>query len=181
MSKKGLLLLNNGVEDVEALATRALLIRHGFEITTFSVENKIIKTAFNLEVHVDKLINEVIIEDYDFLILPGGAHVFNILGKYNNLNSLISGFNMDNKLIGAICAAPLLLNDLNLLVNKSFTSFPDVSNKIKGNYLAEAKVVRSGNIVTSRSAGTVYEFVFEIIKVLENEKSVANLMQNIVY
>lgn len=181
MAKKGLLLINNGVEDVEALATRALLVRHGYLITTFSVESKEIFTAYNLKVNVDKLINEINYEEYDFLILPGGKHIFNILGKYESLNELISNFNNSEKLIGAICAAPLLLNELNILVDKPFTSFPDVSKDIKGIYIKDAKAVKTGNIVTSRSAGTVYDFVFEIIKALENEKIVANLMENIVY
>lgn len=178
---KGLMLINNKVEDVEALATKALLTRSGMQIDTFTLENiKEITTAYNTKVIIDFLSNELDYKIYDFLILPGGSHVFNFVDEDTVLYDIIKYYNDKNKLIAAICAAPLFLNKLNLLKNKEFTSYPSVKNDIDGIYVNE-KVVRSGNIITSRSAGSVYDFVFEIIKYLKNNKILIDLKEEIVY
>lgn len=181
--KKGLLLLNNNVEDVEALATRALLIRAGYDIKTFTLENnKNIITAYNLKIEVDFLVDEVLneINAYDFLVLPGGKHVF----KWNNdqkLNEIIIDFHDNNKMIAAICAAPLFLESNNLLVNEDFTCFYGLENKINGRFINDKKVVLSNNIITGRSAGVIYDFVYEIVGYFEEKASIDALKLDIIY
>lgn len=179
--KKGLILLNNKVEDVEALATKALLERAGFKMTSFTLESKKeINTAYNQTIIVNYVIEEITEKDYDFLVLPGGPHVFKNL-EDKRLDSLILAFNKSNKLIAAICAAPLFLNKLNLLENKTFTAYPEVVSQMSGKHLKDLKAAVSGNIITARSAGVVYDFVFEIIKYLEDSKMVENLKKSIVF
>lgn len=178
---KGLMLLNNKVEDVEALATKALLTRAGFVIDTFTLEKDlIIETSYKTKVFVDYFFKDIKVNDYDFLILPGGKHVFNHLGN-QDLSDLIIEFNNQNKLLAAICAAPLFLNEVDLLKNKNFVAFPSVVEEINGKYNSRLKVVKDENIITSRSAGTVYEFVFEIVETLKTPEVVNDLQQEIVY
>ena len=179
--KKGLILLNNKVEDVEAIATQALLRRAGFKIDSFTLETtKEIKTAYNQKLTVDYLYDEIKDKNYDFLILPGGGHVFNWL-ENSNIDNLVKKYYNDNKLIAAICAAPLFLNKVNILENRNFTAFPDVVSNIKGNFIKDAKVVNDNNIITARSAGVVYDFVYEIIKEIGNETVLNELKKSIVY
>lgn len=179
---RGLMLINNNVEDVEALASKALLVRSGLEIDTFTLEEElIITTRYKTRVIVDYLIDDVNPNLYTFLILPGGSHVFNFLGKSEQLKELILYFNKQDKLISAICAAPLFLNEVNLLKNLEFSAFPAVADKIDGLYQKDASVVKSGNIITARSAGTVYDFVFEIVKTLQGNEALEHLKKDIVY
>lgn len=179
--KKGLMILNNKVEDVESLATKALLTRAGYNITTATLENNLtITTQYNLEVKVDYYLKDIDPTNFDFLIIPGGGHVFNWLNN-DLIKNIITKFNNDNKLIAAICAAPLFLNELGLLKSLKFTAFPDVSNDIDGIYQKDLKVVQTANFITSRSAGTVYDFVFEIIKYLDGTAKLQQLKNDIVY
>ena len=179
--KKGLILLNNKVEDVEGLATQALLRRAGFKIDSFTLENtKEIKTAYNQRITVDYLYEEIKDIEYDFLVLPGGGHVFNWL-ENNNIDNLVKKHYNSNKLIAAICAAPMFLNKVNILENRQFTAFPDVVKDIKGNYIKDAKVVNDNNIITARSASLVYDFVYEIIKEISDETVLNKLKKSIVY
>ena len=179
--KKGLILLNNKVEDVEGLATQALLRRAGFQIDSFTLEStKEIKTAYNQKIVVDYLYDEIKDVNYDFLVLPGGGHVFNWLDNIN-IDNLVKKYYNNNKLIAAICAAPLFLNKVDLLKNRDFTAFPDVVDKIKGNYIKDAKVVNDNNIITARSAGVVYDFVYEIIREFSDEMTLNELKKSIVY
>lgn len=179
---KGLMLLNNQIEDVESLATKGLLTRAGFKIDTFTLEEQLlIETAFHTNVLVDYYIDEINVQDYDFLVLPGGKHVFNFIGKSSKLKKIITKFNDENKLIAAICAAPLFLNEVGLLKNKKFVAFPSVVNSIEGSYQPTSKVVLDGNIITARSAGTVFDFVFKIVEKLKNTETVNELQKEIVY
>lgn len=179
--KKGLILFNNKIEDVEALATKALLTRAGFSMTSFTLETTLdLETAFKQKIKADLFINEVKEHDFDFLVLPGGAHVTNWL-ENKALDKLILKFNENNKLIAAICAAPLFLNKVNLLKNKEFTAFPSVVEKITGIFVPNVKVVKSENIITARSAGVVYDFTFEIIESLTDKEQVNKIKNAIVY
>jgi len=180
--KKGLMIVNNKVEDIEALATRDLLIRSGLNITLATLESsKTITTSYGITMFVDRHINEISADDFDFLVLPGGSHVFDWIDKEVGLTAMINDFNSNNKLIAAICAAPLFLSKAGILTNSKFTAFPSVVEDIKGVYETNSKVVVLDNIITARSAGVVFDFAFEIIKkVLGNDK-VKELKNSIVY
>lgn len=179
---KGLMLVNNNVEDVEALATRALLVRAGFQIDTFTLENTLnLKTAYGLDFSANYLISDVNELDYDFIILPGGKHVLNWIDNSNNLSNLINKFYMSKKLVSAICAAPLFLDKINLLENKNYTMFHGMEENVNGNFEINEKVVKFNNIITARSAGVMYEFVFEIVKYFKGEEELMKLKANIIY
>lgn len=68
-----------------------------------------------------------------------------------------------------MCAAPIVLEKANLLVNKNYTAYKGYGQKIKqGNYL-EDKVVIDGNIVTSRGPATVYAFAYKLVDLLSGD------------
>ncbi|VEU80263.1 DJ-1 family glyoxalase III [Haploplasma axanthum] len=180
--KKGLILLNNNVEDIESLATRDLLIRSGYNITTFTLEKELdIKTAYNMSIKVDKLIKDIDEVNFDFLVLPGGKHVSEWVNQKTPLNRLINEFNDNGKLIAAICAAPLFLSKAGILKDKDYTAFPSVVNDIEAIYHSDAKVVKTGNVITARSAGVTFDFAFEIVNYLDGNDAVNKLKKNIIY
>jgi len=179
---KGLLLLNNDVEDIEAIGTRDLLIRAGFNITTFTLEDDLeIQTAHGLKIKADELIKNIHADNFDFLILPGGKHVSKWSKIKTKLDNLIIKFNSDKKLIAAICAAPLFLNNLGLLKNKKYTIFPPLEINVIGNYDKNKRIIQDENIITAKSVSATFEFVFEICKYLKSEDDVLKLKNNIVY
>ncbi len=180
---KGLFIFANNMEDVEGLATRALLIRSGIEITTTSFSNeKTLVTKFNQTIETDTLIKDVNPEEYDFLIIPGGPYVAEHVDRDTNVKRLAQRFYDQNKLIAAICAGPRFLGQIGLLDGKNYTAFTgsdiDAPN---GRYHPERKALKDGNIITARGAGAVYEFVYEIIKTLQDEKQADALLAQILY
>lgn len=78
---KGLVIIADGFEDTEAIATIDVLKRSKLEITTASFDSLEVTSAFNLKVKADKLMKDVREEEYDFLVIPGGRAVFNVLDK----------------------------------------------------------------------------------------------------
>lgn len=179
--KKGLIFLANDVEDGEALFTRALLIRAGFEIDTATLNlDKRIVTAYGLKVEVDYLLSEINFKKYDFLIVPGGSYVSKQIDKNEELIKLIQDFEGKKKMIGAICAGPQFLAKAGVLKNKSYTAFSDVSKYDNtANYVPKLKAVTDDKVITARGAGVIYEFVYEIIKYYQDETAAKTLLEKI--
>ncbi|MDO8060185.1 DJ-1/PfpI family protein [Candidatus Phytoplasma citri] len=166
---QGLLILQNGFEDCEALATRALLKKNGFDVTTFTFNDSLdVVSASELRVKAD-ISKNVTYDKYDFLIIPGGSYVKNVIeNEHDSLRkilNIIKIFSDSNKIIAAICAAPAFLGKLNLLKNHSFTCFPGYEIYIKeGKYCPDKMTVVSGNFVTSQSPWTVLDFANVLLK-----------------
>lgn len=180
---KALLVLSNDIEDVEALATRALLIRSGFDVTTVSTEETLmIRTAFGLNFQADKLLSSVLINDYELLIIPGGKYVANTINRNQVIPQLAKAFATNDKLIAAICAGPRFLGKAGLLDHKRFTAYPGSEVDMpKGIYCPESKVMTDGNIITGKGAGTVYQFVYEIVKYYKGTTTAEKLFESIQY
>ncbi len=180
---KGLIVFSHDMEDVESLATKALLLRAGIEMYAITFESsKDIKTAFNQSVKADYFINEIELDDYDFVVIPGGKYVSQVIKKDVNIKHIATYFYQKSKLVAAICAGPRFLGQAGLLVGKKFTCFTGCEIDMpKGEYLPNFKAVRDQNIITARGAGAVYEFVYEIIKYLYDEYKAENLYKNILF
>ena len=179
--KKGIIIFNNNMEDAESIATNALLRRAGFKMTSVSEKNKMVKAAYDHVVMAEKIVEEINVDDYDFLVIPGGHYVFDVMDSAEWIYDLINKFNMKNKLIASICAAPIFLGKLNLLKDIEFAVFPTCEVGIEGKYLADEKVVVKRNIITARSVGAIFEFVYEIIAYLENKDKADEFFKGVYY
>ncbi|AGL90203.1 DJ-1/PfpI family protein [Candidatus Phytoplasma australiense] len=169
---KGLLVLYDGFEDCEALVTRALLKRINLPLNTATPNSSLeVVSSSGLQVKADYHFSKMDPSNYDFLVIPGGPYVAQIIEKETFLLELIQKFVFSNKIIGAICAAPMFLGKLDLLKEHSFTCFPNCQHFILGSYLPDKKAVISGNFVTSRSPITVFDFVFALVEKLKGEST----------
>lgn len=180
---KGIIIFSHDMEDVEALATKALLLRVGIQMDAITFEQtKEIKTAFNQYVKADYFINEIDIDTYDFVVIPGGKYVSQVVDKDVNIKYIATYFYQKNKLVAAICAGPRFLGQAGLLEGKKFTCFTGSEKDMqKGEYLPNFKAIRDGSIITGRSAGSIYEFVYEIVKYFYDKEKADNLLKNILF
>ena len=179
---KGLMVFSNNMEDAEAIFTRDLLQRAGFKIDTVSFVKKEIVTAYGLTVIADYSASDISLDEYEFLILPGGKYVEEIIDKDTQIKDLVEWFNKENKWIAAICAAPRFLGQLGLLEGKKFTCFPSCEIDVKnGIYQKNEKAVRDGKIITGRSVGAVVEFCSLIIESVLSCETVKKIIQEIIY
>ena len=178
---KGLILLANNFEDSEAIVTIDLIKRANILLDTISMENDLnVVSKYGLHIKCDNHINSISLDNYDFLIIPGGQAVLNHLNNDKTLDTVMH-FENKKQLIASICAAPSILGKLNLLNNEPFTCFPSFEEYSKeGIYFENKKVVVYKNHITSKACGTVFEFAYEIIKYLKS-KEVADKVLNDIY
>lgn len=180
---RGLLVLNNNCEDVEALGTRALLVRAGLNIDTVTTgNNNMIKTAYGVEVLVDKLVTEIDLNDYQFLVIPGGKYIGETIDKDIKLIELAEYFYENKRLVSAICAGPRVLGRANILNNRKFTAYPGSEEDApKGVYMPNMKAINDNLVITGKGAGAVYEFSYEIVKELLGKEKADELLASIYY
>ena len=167
---KGLLLLAPYFEDTEALTTLDILRRAALKVDLVSITTLKLITQSNVIIYADKLIDDINLNDYDFLIIPGGKAVMLTHLKSDITKKVIEHFNYKKQLIACICAAPSILGVMGLLDNEQYTCFPGFETYMHGTYLENKKVVVSNNYITSKAMGTSFEFGYEIIKYLCGEE-----------
>ena len=170
--------LANGFEEIEALAIVDILRRAGIQTETVGIVGSVIESSHGVRVMVDKRINEIVPEEYDAIILPGGSPGYKNLARSNRLMEIIKDFNNKNKIIGAICGSPSILAKQGLLDNKKATIYPGNEKLLA--YPRDKAVVTDGNIITSQGPGTAIEFALKIVEKLLDQHTAQRLRRELV-
>jgi protein deglycase len=161
----------NGFEVVEALTPVDVLRRAGHNVITVSVSGKKeVISSHKVTVVTDALFENFDYTDADLLILPGGQPGTDNLNAHKALKELLLKANSEGKKLAAICAAPMVLGQLGLLSGKSATCFEGMEAHLKNAKVTTDPVVVSGNIITSRGAGTAMVFSFCLVEQLDGKQ-----------
>ena len=176
--------LVDGFEQIEAMAPIDLLRRAEIEVDIVSVFNvSSVKSSHNVTIETEKNMNDINLDDYDMIILPGGPGTVKYKESKFLLDSLIRYNENKGKYIAAICAAPSILAHLGILNGKNAACFPSVESELieGGAILSKSKVVVDGNIITSRGAGTAIDFSLKLIEILKGSVEAEKISDMIVY
>jgi len=171
---KVLIPLAEGCEELEAVTLIDLLRRAEITVITASLTNEYQLTASrNIRLMADTTLDEVIYDDFDMLVLPGGLPGTTHLNDDTRIHAIIKRLHLNNKAIAAICAAPLVLATSGLLDGKKATCYPGSLSakdwpKIK---LCDDSIVVDGNILTSRGPGTAMDFALTLIEYLTDQQT----------
>lgn len=177
MSKKAIVLLAEGFEEVEAVTPVDYLRRAGVEVTVAAIgENLTVKGArAGLQILAETALAQLVKKGtaiWDAVIVPGGMPGAANLAACQNTCALLKDMAAAGKLICAICASPaVVLAPLGLLSGRNFTCSPGMEEKVTDAFWSCERVVVDGNIITSRAAGTAGEFSIAIIKALLGEET----------
>lgn len=168
---KVLIIISTGFEEIEAISIIDILRRAQIEVTIATINELQTNGAHNIIISADiKLENIKNIEDFDMVVLPGGAeNTFN-LAESHLVRKTLQKMKKENKFIGAICAAPYALHEANVL-NDKYTCYPSFEQKIDSStYVENEKVVTDDKVITSQGPATAMQFALELVKTLKGEK-----------
>jgi 4-methyl-5(b-hydroxyethyl)-thiazole monophosphate biosynthesis len=156
--------LAEGFEELEAVAIVDVLRRSKIDVVTAGLHPGPVSSARNIRILPDTTIDTVKAVEYDMIILPGGQPGTDNLNADLRIHRLLTEFQTSGKLIGAICAAPIVLAAAGLLSGKRATSYPTYSARLGGAlYDKHAAVVTDGSIITSQGPGTAIHFALAIV------------------
>ena len=161
---KALILLAEGFETVEALATYDVFKRsHQIEPTLCSIADSLsVLSSQGILVKADVLLQGLDLSAYDMLILPGGKKgVENLSASQAVEEAILYFWNARDKEVHAICAAPSILRKMGLLDKRTYTCFPGFEGE-EGHYTGKGVEV-DDDLITGKSMGYTVEFALAIV------------------
>lgn len=179
--KKVFAFLADGFEEVEALAVIDLLKRAGIDTVMVSIMDTLNVTgAHKIQVIADKLYPETDCREADLLFLPGGGTGTRNLKACKELTGLLLEFAEDKaKRIAAICAAPSVLGELNILNGKKAVCYPGFEDQLLGAEIVNDGVVTDGRITTAKGMGVSIELGLELISLLVDKAAADAIKEQI--
>ena len=174
MEKSILCLMNDGFEETELVAPVDLLRRAGIKVVIAAMGGKVATGKEGIRIEGDALLSEVDPSTFDVLMIPGGPAVEDLL-KDGRAATLAKSFAAAGKVVAAICAAPLVLNDAGLLEGRRFTCYASVREMLTD--ALDERVVVDGDLITSCGPGTALDFGFAIISHLLGDEMAAKIKE----
>ncbi len=151
-----------------------LLRRAGVGVCMAAVGGAIeVRGRSGIAMRADALLADVDARDFGMLVIPGGPGVA-ALRADGAVARLAADFADGGRWVAAICAAPALLHDAELLQGVGHTAHVSVHAEI-GTPQPAPRVVREGRIITSRGAGTAMDFALELVRCLCGDEEAASV------
>lgn len=119
--KKVAIIVAPGFEEGETLTIVDIIRRAHITCDLVGFEKEV-EGGHEIIVRCDNVLNEMLV-DYDMVILPGGYGGAEAMKNKTILLSYLQQMNEKGKYICAMCAAPIVLEKANLLVNRKFTAY----------------------------------------------------------
>ncbi len=158
------ILVAEGFEQVELTEPRKALQEAGAQTQIVSPEKGQVQ-AFNHHDRADKFPVEVPLDSaqpdqYDALLLPGGALNPDMLRALPKAVTFVKAFFDAGKPVAAICHAPWTLIEAAVVKGKKLTSWPSLQTDLRnaGATWVDEAVVRDGKLVTSRKPDDIPAF-----------------------
>lgn len=175
-----LIVMGDGFEEIEAVTPIDLLRRAGIRCVVASCEpGRLMLTGrTQIVMQADCCLTQAE-GPFDAVVVPGGPGVKQ-LRKNTTLLELLRMYDRNQRIIGAICAAPLVLSDAGVLKERQFTGHVSVKAELPALDETQQTVV-DGHVVTSRGAGTAVSFGLALVRQLAGSDAAQAVAQAIHY
>ena len=182
MEKRVAVHLAEGFEEIEAVSIIDVMRRAEIRTLVVSVTGKKKVTgSHGIQITADILFEESDYNAVDMIILPGGMPGSDNLKNHIGLGKQILQFHSSGKLLGAICAAPIVFGNLGILKNQKATCYPGFENKLSGAEATGSEVEISGNIITAKGAGVAIKFALRIVEMLKDKALAEELAEKMIF
>jgi protease I len=115
---------------------------------------------------VDRTVDDVSVDEYDALVLPGGVGNPDTLRTNEDAVAFVREFVESGKPVGVICHGPWTLAEADVLRGRTLTSWPSVETDVRnaGGTWVDEEVVIDGNITSSRKPDDLPAFCSTIVE-----------------
>ncbi|GAA0245210.1 type 1 glutamine amidotransferase domain-containing protein [Haladaptatus pallidirubidus] len=163
-----------GTEQVEFTEPKEAVENAGASVDVVSAETGEVQAVNNdLEpgdsFEVERTFSEISSDEYDALLIPGGAVGADKLRADEDAVGLVRKFAEAGKPIGVICHGPWTLVEADVIEGRTLTSYPSLQTDIRnagGEWVDEEVVVDQG-LVTSRNPDDLPAFCDKVVEEFE--------------
>ena len=169
--KAVMIIAEKNFRDEELFEPKKILEAEGVKVIVASTSFNIARGMLGGKVKPDMLLSEIKVDDYDAIIFVGGSGA----SQYWN-DSLAHNIAKEavekNKVLGAICIAPVTLANAGVLTGKKATVWPSERGKIeaRGAIYTGESVQIEGRIITAEGPQAARKFGEAIAKALSNNR-----------
>lgn len=149
--KRALILTGKLVQDHEFIYPYYRLKEDGFEVIVATEDGKETIGALGTKIPVDKKVEDVNPEEYDLLVIPGGAKAMEYMRQNENIIEIISDWDSKGKIIASICHGSQLLISAKIVKGRKLSGYYSIKDDINnaGASYIDAPFVTDKNIITS--------------------------------
>ncbi|MEI9928062.1 MAG: type 1 glutamine amidotransferase domain-containing protein [Sphingomonas sp.] len=175
-----LILATDGFEQDELFKPRQALLDAGAQVTLASIKTDPIRGEKGGEkgetITPDATLDQVDTQDFDALVLPGGVGNPDKMRLQPRAIEIVREFMDEDKIVAAICHAPWLLIEADVVDGRRATSWPSLRTDLAnaGASVLDEEVVVDGNLITSRKPDDIPAFNRAVIEALAEELAAAD-------
>jgi len=157
-----------GFEELEAVSLINILRRADVEVLTAGLYSGTVCASRGTVVLPDTSLEQVMHEDFDLVVLPGGLPGADNLRDDPRIIHLLQRNYAEGRLVGAICAAPKVLAQAGLLAGHRVSYYPGALSAAElENVTDSAEAIEiDGRVMTSRGPGTAMDFALVLVEQL---------------
>ena len=174
---QALVIVFDGIEEIEALTPVDILRRAEIDVTVASVDDQPQVTGRNqITFAADTALSLVAADSFDLVILPGGPGVLELIDN-PLLREILLVQDKAAKELAALCAAPKVLAHHGILDARKATSHQSVRGDLP--QASDSPVVIDGHVTTSQGLGTAVAFSLALVEKLRDKAAARHVAESI--
>ena len=178
-----LVLLTDGMEEIEALTPVDYLRRAGLQVCTLGVTGLQAHGSHGITVQADALLTDFVpTEPVQAVVLPGGKLGIENLRASSAVKTLLEKAYADGAWLAAICSAPTILAAWGYTDGQVVTCYPGWEQQLPAGVTCSGDAVEclpERRIITGRSVGTSGSFALAIVAALQGEQAARELKKTL--
>jgi protease I len=180
MIKKALIITGNLVQDHEFIYPYYRLLGEEFEVDVATKDAEDIVGIIGTKISATKSYEDIKVDDYDLLILPGGAKCMEKLRQEQIVLDFIYDWNSKKKIISSICHGAQLLISAKVVEGRKISGYYSIKDDIinSGAEYVDSQFVVSENIISCPHYKYLGEWMNETLKQFNSQSNLQNSLQN---
>lgn len=153
--------------DKEYFLPKQILEENGYTTQTASTITGNLQGADGGEASAGLHVNEINISDFRAVLFIGGPGMVELTNNVE-IKKLAENFASADKLVAAICVAPLILANIDLLKGRKVAAWEGIKSELEeaGAVFSEERIEKEGNLITASGPEAAELFVETIIEYL---------------
>ena len=168
---KAIIISGNLAQDHEFIYPYYRLLEADFEVDVCLLEGKPVKGILGTTLppnkdQVIKTINQIKVDDYKILVLPGGVKAMEKVRQEKKIINFITKFNEQKKIIACICSGAQLLISAKVVKDRKIAGYYSMKDDLinAGAIYTDEPAVVDGNIITTAHYKDMGPWMREAIK-----------------
>lgn len=171
--KKAIMICGENVQDQEWVYPYYRLQEEGFEVNVATADGKETKGIIGVRIPGDTAYNQLKVEDYQILVLPGGVKMMEKLRQEEGVLEFVAAFVASGKVVASTCHGAQLLISAKAVKGKKISAYYSIKDDINnaGATYVDAPFVTDGNIVSSPHYKHMAAWMKETIRLYNERRS----------